>query len=726
MAEPLPKILVVDDIAANLVAMRTLLSKLHAEVVVATSGNDALALALDHDLALVLLDINMPGMDGFEVAEWLRGEDQTRDVPIIFVTAAYKDDAHRLQGYHVGAIDYIEKPVDWRILRSKVSVLLELYRRKQELKQANHIMSERSIMLQTTLDTIRHGLGMFDAQLCLQAWNERFFDYPGYPAKLATRGTPLAKFIRLHEKRGEMVRKVADRLADQRQAWRFDWSLASGRTMDVKTNPMPGGGVVIALTDVTDQRRDEAAVREYASRLAAVNATAHDAIVTIDHHGKVREWNPAAESMFGFTAQEMRGHSLQRIMPERFQQWHEQGLLRYVQSRESEVVGKTMERIGLRRDGQEFPIELSLAAWGEPKQPFFTAIMRDVTERKMQEVLLVQMNQRLSDSLAELQKHHQELLQLSRMNERLQSCANMEEAVAVLQEALATLFQGLAGELLLQEGEGEQVTRAGHWGGNKDDSFPPSSCTVAAEWQQAASGREGCRLHWENIQGGCCCLPLWEQGKVFGFLHLQQRSARADDSIDRHSGLMSTVRESVELSLANLRMRERLKDQAVRDVLTGLFNRRYLDETLPRELSRAARSQQPLAVAMVDVDHFKRFNDTFGHDAGDAVLREVARLLRQRLRKSDIACRYGGEEMTVVLPGLEVMAARERMEMIREEIKALQVEHAGVALGTITVSIGIADYPRHGNQMEEILRKADAALYQAKQGGRNRVIVSEG
>jgi diguanylate cyclase (GGDEF)-like protein/PAS domain S-box-containing protein len=492
--------------------------------------------------------------------------------------------------------------------------------------------------------------------------------------------------------------------------------------MDVKTNPMPGGGVVIALTDVTDQRRDEVAIREHASRLAAVNATAHDAIVTIDRFGKVREWNPAAERMFGYTAKEMRGRSLRRIMPGRFLPEHQQGVQRYMQKRESEVVGKTVERVGLRQDGREFPIELSLAAWGEPGNPFFTAIMRDVTERKSQEELLVQMNQRLADSLAELQTHHNELLLLSRMNERLQGCATMEEAVRVLEESLPGLFKGLDGVVLLEEEE--RFVLAGRWGVDTDGAFPPATCMIAEGWQLAASHREGCRLHWEE-SGGCCCLPLWEQGKVFGFLHLHERAEGADGRFDRHSGLMSTVREAIELSLANLRMRERLKDQAVRDVLTGLFNRRYLDETLPRELSRAARAQQPLAVAMVDVDHFKRFNDTFGHDAGDAVLREVARLLRNRLRKSDIACRYGGEEMTVVLPGLEILAARERMEMIRQELQALQVEHAGVALGTITVSIGIAESPRHGNQMEELLRKADAALYVAKQSGRNRVLLAE-
>ncbi|MBF0400931.1 MAG: diguanylate cyclase [Magnetococcales bacterium] len=725
MVETLPKILVVDDVAANRVAMRSLLAKMDAEILIAASGNEALSLALDHDLAVVLLDIQMPDMDGFEVAEWLRGEERSREVPILFVTAAFKDEFHRLQGYQSGAMDYIEKPVDGRILRSKVSLLLELYNRRQALKQSNQALVERTVLLQTTLENIRHGLGVFDERSRLRIWNDRFFEYPDYPLTLAKPGTALTELLAIHQQRGELSsHAIQQRLTNQAQPQRFDWPLRNGRILDVKSNPMPDGGVVVSFTDVTEQRRDEASVRENASRLAAVNATAHDGIITINHRGQVQEWNPAAEQMFGYTAQEMRGAPLTKIMPERFHQPHAEGITHYLASGQSEWVGKTRERVGLRRNGEEFPVELSLAAWGAADQPCFTAILRDVTERKCQEELLTQLNQRLGDSLVKLQRHHRELLQISRMNDCLQSCLTMEEAIQVMEESLANLFDGMVGMLLLTPVDGGLPEISGCWGMQEEPSFPPAICTVGDQWQHQAARREGCcGFATDEKTPLCYCLPLWGQGQSLGFLHLRELDPAQRDALARTEGLTTTVREAVELSLANLRMREKLRDQAVRDVLTGLFNRRYLDETLPREISRSTRLQQPLAVAMLDVDHFKRFNDTFGHEAGDRVLREVATLLKSRLRKSDLACRYGGEELTVVMPSLDIHAARERMESIRQGIKEISIEHNGVALGQVTISIGVAALPQHGSSGEELLQKADKALYTAKQAGRDRVIV---
>lgn len=723
MNKTLPKILVVDDMAANRIAMRSLLAKMDAEILVASSGNEALSLALDHELAVVLLDVQMPDMDGFEVAEWLRGEERSRDVPILFVTAACKDEFCRLQGYDSGAMDYIEKPVDGRILRAKVSLLLELHNRRQALKQANHDLLERTLLLQTTLDNIRHGFGVFDATSCLRVWNERFFEYPGYPTLLAKSGTSLAQLLALHQARGELQDgRVEQQLSNRLRPQRFDWSLANGLILDVKTSPMSDGGLVITFTDVTEQRRDEATVREHASRLAAVNATAHDGIITIDQHGWVREWNPATEQMFGYSIQEMRDAPLTRIMPERFHRFFMEGIVRYLRTGESEFVGNTVELVGLRQNGEEFPVELSLAVWGEPGHPFFTAIVRDVTERKCHEALLTQLNQRLVESLSTLHRHHRELLQISRMNDRLQSCPTMEEAIQVMEDSLADLFDGMDGMLLLVPAEGGQPEVTGRWGLDSTDPFPPESCSVGGEWQRVAARREGCcASSGQEAIPVCYCLPLWGQGQLLGFLHL--RACQASQGVARTQGLTNTVREAVELSLANLRMREKLRDQAVRDVLTGLFNRRYLDETLPRELSRSIRLQHPLAVAMLDADHFKRFNDTFGHEAGDHVLRAVSALLRSRLRQSDLACRYGGEELTVVMPGLDTRAAWERMESIRQEIKKMHLDLNGTELGQITVSIGVAASPRHGVDSEDLLRKADAALYTAKQSGRDRVVV---
>jgi len=174
-----------------------------------------------------------------------------------------------------------------------------------------------------------------------------------------------------------------------------------------------------------------------------------------------------------------------------------------------------------------------------------------------------------------------------------------------------------------------------------------------------------------------------------------------------------------------LRMEAILREQAMRDPLTGLFNRRYLDETLPRELVRCQRSVEPLTVAMLDLDHFKDFNDSYGHEAGDAALRAIGDLLQQSLRASDIACRYGGEELTLILPSAPLIDAWPRMEALRQAVADLHLFDRAGALPAITVSIGLAEATADIDAAAILLARADAALYQAKQQGRNRVVCAE-
>ena len=169
---------------------------------------------------------------------------------------------------------------------------------------------------------------------------------------------------------------------------------------------------------------------------------------------------------------------------------------------------------------------------------------------------------------------------------------------------------------------------------------------------------------------------------------------------------------------------EELRQQAIRDPLTGLFNRRYLDETLPREVHRALRDNMPLAVVMIDLDHFKRFNDEWGHEAGDAVLLGVAELLLDGLRASDIACRFGGEELLVVMPGADTGEAVRRITAIAGETRKLATRVMGRELPPITFSAGVAIVPDHGGEAEAVVRAADRAMYLAKETGRDRVVVA--
>ena len=190
------------------------------------------------------------------------------------------------------------------------------------------------------------------------------------------------------------------------------------------------------------------------------------------------------------------------------------------------------------------------------------------------------------------------------------------------------------------------------------------------------------------------------------------------------SRLASTVAEGMALALANIKLREILRDQAIRDPLTGLFNRRYMIETFERELARAQRHGDSLGVIMMDLDKFKNFNDTFGHDMGDRLLTAFGDFIRDIIRKEDVACRWGGEEFVLILPGASLNAGLARAEEIRSRAKELQIP-TGTPHRPVTLSLGVAVYPEHGSTTDELLKAADTALYRAKRGGRNRVMAPE-
>ncbi|HJZ12621.1 MAG TPA: GGDEF domain-containing protein [Acidobacteriota bacterium] len=177
--------------------------------------------------------------------------------------------------------------------------------------------------------------------------------------------------------------------------------------------------------------------------------------------------------------------------------------------------------------------------------------------------------------------------------------------------------------------------------------------------------------------------------------------------------------------MSNLKLHEELKNQALRDPLTFLFNRRYLEEALDREISRAQRKNTTIGIILMDLDHFKRFNDSLGHQAGDALLRSFGKFLRENVRGGDIACRYGGEEFFVMLPECSAEELEKRAEEIRSGTKEIRIKYEEEWLGPVTCSLGIAMFPFHGSTASDLVQRADRALYQAKRTGRDRVCMSD-
>jgi diguanylate cyclase (GGDEF)-like protein len=189
--------------------------------------------------------------------------------------------------------------------------------------------------------------------------------------------------------------------------------------------------------------------------------------------------------------------------------------------------------------------------------------------------------------------------------------------------------------------------------------------------------------------------------------------------------VVQSVADHVSLALGNLKLQESLREQSLRDPLTGLFNRRYLEEWLDREVLRAERDRQPIGLMLIDLDHFKQVNDTFGHEAGDLALKDLADYFRRFIRGGDVACRLGGEEFLLVLPEASLAATGLRAEQLRQGIKHLPTTYQGRPVGPLTVSIGVAAFPENGRTTEALLRVADIALYRAKHQGRDQVVVGQ-
>ena len=316
---------------------------------------------------------------------------------------------------------------------------------------------------------------------------------------------------------------------------------------------------------------------------------------------------------------------------------------------------------------------------------------------------------------------------LAKMAELLHSCAAVKDACAVVKGMAPKIFPEFRGALLLLESSRKILEPAANWAecvlaGNE---FKPEDCwalrtgrphLVAAGEHTAECG------HTASSQHAYMCLPLRAHGEAIGVLHFQMI-----DPGELPQGMLlvaSMFGEQVGLSVANIRLRDALRNQSIRDPLTGLYNRRYLEETMERETRRAVRASQGLGVLMLDLDHFKKFNDTYGHDAGDLVLRETASFLLRSVRAEDIVCRFGGEEFVVILPLAELKVTQARAERIRSHLRQLSVVHQGQSVGMITVSVGVAELPQHGATAKELLEAADAALYQAKREGRDRVAVA--
>ncbi|SFO03711.1 diguanylate cyclase [Sphingomonas sp. OK281] len=319
---------------------------------------------------------------------------------------------------------------------------------------------------------------------------------------------------------------------------------------------------------------------------------------------------------------------------------------------------------------------------------------------------------------------------LSRMTQRMQGCDTVAELETVVSRFVPKVAPHLAGCLFLLDTTRNVYVAGCSWldPAHSTVEFSPFACWGVRRGAAHRPSGDAFDVPCDHIVGDALpdsvCLPLVGQNGMLGLLYFERRDDTDRPTLDQvglNDVYLQMLAENIGLALDNLRLREALRSLAMADPLTMLPNRRQLDDVLARTLVDAERNGTPVSCAMIDIDHFKRFNDDHGHDAGDAVLRAVGATLKDAVRDANLVFRYGGEEFLLLLPGLTADVAADRAEDIRARIGAMRVQYEGRDLGPVTVSIGVAGAPLHAD-WQSVVQTADAALFRAKQAGRNRVL----
>lgn len=354
-----------------------------------------------------------------------------------------------------------------------------------------------------------------------------------------------------------------------------------------------------------------------------------------------------------------------------------------------------------------------------------TALNRASTLLRARETELTQANDAIRLKFDELTQRHHEVILLNRLASRLQSASNVEACFELLQESVTSLCPDTSGGLYLFHKGQNLYKHALSWGDlSSQNEFAPHDCLVKQGGQHYIYGSAFEHTYCSHLSTpypkmSLCC-TLSAQDTPLGILSLSGGAALADNT----RTIIGAMADRFSLAIVNLRLRDSLVQQAIRDPLTGLYNRRYLEDTLEREMRRAKRGAQSLSILIADIDHFKRINDTYGHKAGDEVLKAFGRLLSATFRTQDIPCRYGGEEFVMVLPETDLVDARRRAQELAEQVRRLRLPISGRSLNSLSTSIGVATYPEHGRTPQLLLSSADNAMYEAKDEGRDRVVTA--
>ncbi|MBI4399012.1 MAG: diguanylate cyclase [Candidatus Omnitrophica bacterium] len=351
--------------------------------------------------------------------------------------------------------------------------------------------------------------------------------------------------------------------------------------------------------------------------------------------------------------------------------------------------------------------------WVRKKSLFY-----DLEKRKNLEALQIS-NEKMTVAIQELEESTREANLLNEMGGVLQSCINLGEVYQEVSRSMEKILPESKGALYVSKTTNNIFESVSSWSQYQGkESFVTEECWALRRGQMLEQGEEKdaggqprCKHVLEQAAGISLCIPIVAQGETLGLLYIKLAQDKLTPSKKR---LISTATEQISLAIANIKLRQILHDQSILDSLSGLYNRRHMEELLEREVQIAKRKQHSVGVIMFDINGFKKYNDTLGHEAGDLLIKTIGQYLKNHVREYDIPCRFGGDEFMVILPESSLEVVQKRAQELQEGFKQIQLHYRGKLIENVTLSRGIAVYPQHGILPHELLRYADEALYKAK------------
>ncbi len=540
-------------------------------------------------------------------------------------------------------------------LMGGVGILEDITVRRRAEEELNRSLS----LLHATLESTADGILVVDLNSRIVSFNRKFLELWHIPEDIMAAGDDqqvLSCVVGQVQQPETFLSKVK-KLYEHPETESFDiLEFKDGRFFERYSKPQRLGekivGRVWSFRDISERIQAETDLEQLQLQHEMILNSAGEGVFGLDLRGKVTFINPAALTLSGYERDELFGQNIHKLLhyqradgtpyPE-----EECPIYRTLLDGEGRRVS---DDVFWTKEGKPLPVEYVSSPLGTSgRLAGAVAVFRDITERKQWEEDLQKANAHLQLLVSESEERNRHMTLLHEMSDVLQACQTSEEAYSTTAHFASKFFPGYGGGLYMLNNSKNLFEKVTAWGASSllESIFLPDDCWALRLGREhlvddSASGLL-CHHVSNQLPAGYLCMPMMAQGEAIGILHLQRISPGEGNLLEAAAPLVATVAEGLALALANLKLRETLRSQAIRDDLTGLFNRRYMEETLERELHRVSRLGIPLGLAMMDLDHFKRYNDTFGHHAVDELLRTLGRLIKTQIREDDIACRYGGE-----------------------------------------------------------------------------------